>query len=99
MSRYRSDRPPHRWLRLAIGVALLAAAFALLARGPLIPGPAGRVLEQNRERDIQATALFYSDLERMPEIQARLERMRARRALQARNTARESSAAQVGLRP
>jgi hypothetical protein len=80
MSQNRADRVRNRWLRLAVGAALLAAAFAVLARGPLVPGAAGRVLEHNREHDLQTTALFYSDLERMPEIEARLARMRPGRA-------------------
>jgi hypothetical protein len=70
------DRPRNRWLRLGVGTAVLATVFALLSQGPLVPGVAGRVLEHNREHDLEATALFYSDLERMPEIQARLERKR-----------------------
>jgi hypothetical protein len=70
MTRRRPDPPGNRWLRLGVGVAILAAAFALLARGPLVPGSAGRVLQHNREHDLEASALFYTDLERMPEIQA-----------------------------
>jgi len=80
MSRNRPDGSRKRWLRLLVGAAVLAAAFAVLARGPLVPGAAGRVLEHNREHDLQTTALFYADLERMPEIEARLERMRPARA-------------------
>jgi len=76
MSRNRTDHPRDRWLRFGVGAAILAAAFAVLARGPLVPGAAGLVLEHNREHDLQATALFYTDLERMPEIEARLERQR-----------------------
>ena len=78
MSRNRADRSRNRWLRLLVGAAVLAAAFAVLARGPLVPGAPGLVLEHNREHDLQTTALFYTDLERMPEIEARLERMRPR---------------------
>lgn len=68
-----------RLLRLGIGVVMLVLAFAALAHGPLLPGAAGRILLHNRELDLQAGALFYTDLERMPDIQSRLERMRAGR--------------------
>jgi hypothetical protein len=63
-----------------VGAAILASAFALLARGPLVPGAAGLVLEHNREQDLETTALFYTDLERMPEIEACAERMRIAQA-------------------
>jgi hypothetical protein len=80
MSRNRPDRQRNRWLRLCVGAAVLAAAFAVLARGPLLPGATGLVLEHNREHDLETTALFYTDLESMPEIEARMERMRPAQA-------------------
>ena len=60
------------WVRLCIGVAILAGFFAFLAARPRPPGMAGEIIDHNLGQDIQATALFYMDLDRMPEIEERL---------------------------
>jgi len=60
-----------KWLRFGIGLFLLAGLIALLAAGPT----PGTVLRHNAEQEIQATALFYMDLDEMPELERRLERM------------------------
>ena len=65
-----------RWLRLAAGLLLFGALFLFLAALPSIPGSAGEVLRHNLESDIQATALIYQDLDRMPELTERAERLR-----------------------
>jgi hypothetical protein len=49
-------------LFLLLGLLGLAAfVFTLHFIGPNIPGPAGEVLRNNIENDIEATALFYSE--------------------------------------
>jgi hypothetical protein len=58
-----------RWLRFCIGLLLLGGLIAVLAMGPA-PGP---VLRNNIEQDIEATALFYMDLDDMQELERRLE--------------------------
>jgi len=58
-------------LRFLVGLLLLGGLIALLAMGPT-PGP---VLRNNMEQDIQATALFYMDLDEMQELEQRLERL------------------------
>ena len=63
----------NRWLRLCIGIALLGGFFAFLTTNPRLPGTAGEIVDRNLSQDIQATALFYADLDRMPEIENRLE--------------------------
>lgn len=69
--RAKNDDPGRagRWLRLSAGLALLTGFAALLATVP----PPGAVLQHNTEQDIQATALFYMDLDRMPELEQKLE--------------------------
>jgi hypothetical protein len=52
---------------------LFAGFFVLLAKAPPPPGVAGKIILRNLAEDVQATALFYADLERMPEIEARLD--------------------------
>jgi len=55
-------------LRFCAGLLLLVGLIALLAVGPA-PGP---VLRNNAERDIGATALFYTDLDEMPDLERHL---------------------------
>ena len=62
--------------RLGLGLLGLLLLFGLLAAGPLPPGAAGAVIERNNRQDVQATALFYMDLESMPELEKRLELLR-----------------------
>ena len=57
-----------RWLRFCAGLLILGGLITLLAAGPA-PGP---VLRNNAEQDIQATALFYMDLDDMQELERRL---------------------------
>ena len=56
-------------LRFVAGLLLLGGLIAVAAMGPT-PGP---VLRHNLEQDIQANALFYMDLDEMPELEERLE--------------------------
>jgi len=60
-----------RVLRFCVGLVLLGGFIALLALGPA-PGP---VLRNNAEQDIEATALFYMDLDEMQDLERRLEVM------------------------
>ena len=51
---------------------MLAAFFWFLTTAPLPPGAAGEVVRRNLREDVQADALFYADLDRMPAIEASL---------------------------
>jgi hypothetical protein len=66
-----------KWLRFCGGLLVLAGFIALLATGPT-PGP---VLRHNIDQDIQATALFYMDLEEMQALEERLETLLDEKAL------------------
>ncbi len=58
-----------RWAGLLIGLALIWAFMFLLV--PLLDHAPGyeTIIAQNRELEIRATALFYSDLEQTNEAQ------------------------------
>ena len=62
-----SRQPGHsrvsRWLRLAAGAAGMLGLFLLLARGYAPPGPAGDVIRHNLAHGIDATPLFYTEIE------------------------------------
>lgn len=62
------------WARFILGLALFVALVGLLAAGPTPPGAAGRMIERNISYDIQATALFYQDLDKMTDLQEDLNR-------------------------
>jgi hypothetical protein len=51
------------WLALAASLLALVA-FLVLAElaSPKLSGPAGMVYEQNRSRDLDASALFYTEV-------------------------------------
>lgn len=60
------------WARFAIGVGILSAFFWFLTTRPVPPGVAGQIIDRNLREDVQADALFYADLERMPAIEKKL---------------------------
>jgi hypothetical protein len=64
-----------RWLRFLAGVAILAAAAAFFASGYTPPGPSGEVLRHNQACDIDASPLFYTEVEKMHELEQGLARM------------------------
>ena len=66
----------NKWLRFAIGLALVAGLFFTLAYAPPPPGVAGEVVRHNLEQDIDAYVLFYQELDKMPSLQRHLETIR-----------------------
>jgi len=73
-----SDLPwTARLTRLLIGLALLGGPTALLMSGVTPPGPAGELLRHNREHRIDASPLFYSEVENMAQLEAALRDSRA----------------------
>jgi len=68
-----------RWLRFFAGAGILAAIFAFFASGYTPPGAAGEVLRHNQTCDIDASPLFYTEVENMQELEEGLARMTGRR--------------------
>ncbi len=51
-----------RWIKLAMGLLSIALAVACLHWiSPKLPGTAGQTFRQNRDQDIDATALIYTE--------------------------------------
>lgn len=55
------------WLRLAAGTMLLATIVLGLMQGWAPPGAAGAVVRNNLEQGIDATPLFYTEVEAIPD--------------------------------
>jgi len=66
-----------RLTRLLIGLALLGGPTALLMSGVTPPGPAGELLRHNREHGVDASPLFYSEVDNMAQLEAALHDLRA----------------------
>lgn len=65
-----------RWLRFILGLVALTGFFGFFASGWIPPGPVGEVLRSNHRQNIDASPLFYSDLENMPQIEADVRALR-----------------------
>lgn len=51
------------WIRLLAGVLLLAGTILVLMQGYAPSGPAGAVLRNNLQQGIDATPLFYTEVD------------------------------------
>ncbi len=51
------------WGKFAAGVLILLGVVLVLMQGYTLPGPAGDVFRNNQRNGIDATPLFYTDLE------------------------------------
>jgi hypothetical protein len=51
------------WASFLAGLLLLGAVVLALMQGYTPPGPAGEVFRNNQRRSIDATPLFYTDVE------------------------------------
>lgn len=65
------------WLRLLVGAVLLGLFAAFFASGYSPPGVAGTVLRHNQQYDIDASPLFYTEVDNMAELEAGLAALRA----------------------
>ena len=61
-----------RCFRLLVGIVLLAAVAGVFASGYAPPGPLGEVLRHNQAKGIDASPLFYTEVENMQELEAGL---------------------------
>lgn len=57
------------WLKFFAGLLSLAAVIGFLGSGISPPGALGEVLRHNQRYDIDATPLFYSEVENMAELE------------------------------
>jgi hypothetical protein len=60
------------WVRFLVGVIVLGSCIAFFASGYSPPGALGEVLRHNQQHDIDASPLFYSEVENMRELEAGL---------------------------
>ncbi len=51
------------WAKLAVGTLVLTALVLLLMQGYVPPGSTGEVIRNNQRNGIDATPLFYTELE------------------------------------
>ncbi len=51
------------WGKLIVSALLLATGIVFLMQGYTPPGPAGEVIRHNQKEKIDATPLFYTELE------------------------------------
>ena len=63
-----------RWVRFGVGIGILVGFFWFLTTEPVPPGAFGEIISRNLRQGVQADALFYADLERMPAIEEALRR-------------------------
>ncbi|MCP4569382.1 MAG: hypothetical protein GY841_17545 [FCB group bacterium] len=71
------------WLKLIIGMSMLAAMVLFFTSGYTPPGLCGEVVRHNQLADIDASPFFYGDVENIWELVEGAEKLRA----EARKTA------------
>jgi len=59
----RPGRGLAAWGKFAVGALLLTGAVLVLMQGYTPPGPAGEVFRNNLRHGIDATPLFYTELD------------------------------------
>jgi hypothetical protein len=65
-----------RLVRFAIGLALMVLFVGTIMSGITPPGIAGEVLRHNRAADIDASPLFYSEVEHMARLEQGVRQLR-----------------------
>lgn len=66
-----------RWLRFLIGLVLIILFTVFFASGYSPPGFMGKVIRHNQAHDIDASPLFYTEVEGMPAIIVDVAELRA----------------------
>ncbi|MBU1320666.1 MAG: hypothetical protein KKG33_02970 [candidate division Zixibacteria bacterium] len=57
------------WSKFAIGLCMLLLMVTLFASGYTLPGVFGEVVRHNQATDIDASPLFYSEVENMSDLE------------------------------
>ena len=57
------------WARFGLGLLAVLALALMLSKGLTPPGPAGEVLRRNQRLDLDATPLFYTEVEGFAELE------------------------------
>lgn len=63
MTKRKNSSGLSAWLRFAVGLAMLLGLFGFLSQGYAPPGPAGDVIRHNLRNGIDATPIFYTEIE------------------------------------
>jgi hypothetical protein len=77
-----------RWLRFAVALIVFAGFTGVFMSGVTPPGVCGEVLRHNQTHDIDASPLFYSEVEHMSVLESGVRAMR--RAAAGRQSADDS---------
>jgi len=65
-----------QWLRFVTGLALLAMTAGFFMSGLTPPGVCGEVLRHNQTEGINASPLFYSEVENMAALEDGVQKLR-----------------------
>lgn len=65
-----------RLLKFGLGLAVIFIFYLIIAAGATPPGICGEVLRHNRANNIDASPLFYSEVENIRELQAAVDALR-----------------------
>jgi hypothetical protein len=65
-----------KWVKFFLGVISLLLFYSFFASGYTPPGIFGKVLRHNQTYNVDATALFYTELERMSEYEEGVQELR-----------------------
>jgi len=64
------------WLKFVVGLLVIAGVFSFFSSNYSPPGVFGEVLRHNRANNIDASPLFYSEVEHMSELEAGVRALR-----------------------
>lgn len=65
----KKETRPRAWLKFGVGLVVLSAPVTFFVSGYTPPGIFGEVLRHNQAHDIDASPLFYTEVENMPELE------------------------------
>ena len=71
-----NNRQLKDWLKLFTGILLLAIVFAFFSSGLTPPGVFGEVLRHNQKQNIDASPLFYSEVDNMSQLEQGVRELR-----------------------